>query len=116
MIYRRLSYFKHEVEKEKGRKIFLLDSSFLKLGPVQTGRPPPGKGGGGESESLRVFNPRQESGNGTRELRTGPDLCLNMGPESEAGSRSPSDRVAVHRDLLSGILGGIQRVSALCFW
>jgi hypothetical protein len=71
MIYRRLSYFKHEVEKEKGRKIFLLDSSFLKLGPVQTGRPPPGKGGGWESESLRVFNPRQESGNGTRELRTG---------------------------------------------
>jgi hypothetical protein len=23
---------------------------------------------------------------------------------------------AVHRDLLSGILGGIQRVGALCFW
>jgi len=41
------------------------------LGPVQTGRPPPGRGGGWESESLRVFNTRQESGSGTRELRTG---------------------------------------------
>src|SRR5262249_58374985 len=44
------------------------------------GRPPPEGGSGWESESLRVFNTRQESGNGTRELRTGPDLCLNMGP------------------------------------
>ena len=35
-----------------------------------------------------------------------------MGPESETGSRSSGDRVAVHRDLLSGILGGIQRVGA----
>jgi hypothetical protein len=41
------------------------------LGPVQTGSPPPGRGGGWESESSRVFNTRQESGNGTRELRTG---------------------------------------------
>src|SRR5215470_15146101 len=44
---------------------------FCNLGPVQTGRPPPGRGGGWESESLRVFNTRQESSNGTRELRTG---------------------------------------------
>jgi len=41
------------------------------LGPVQTGRPPPVEGGGWESESLPVFNTRVESGNGTRELRTG---------------------------------------------
>src|SRR5262249_41308680 len=41
------------------------------LGPVQTGKPPAGRRGGWESESLRVFNARQESGNGTRELRTG---------------------------------------------
>src|SRR5262249_20202057 len=41
------------------------------LGPVQTGRPPPVEGGGWESESLRVFNTRRESGNGTRELRAG---------------------------------------------
>src|SRR5262249_6469283 len=47
------------------------------------------KGGGWESESLRVFNTRQESGNGTRELRNRSDLCLNVGPGSETGSRSP---------------------------
>src|SRR5215813_8507873 len=41
------------------------------LGPVQTGRPLPGRGGGWGAESLRVFNTRQESGNGTRELITG---------------------------------------------
>src|SRR5262245_29260770 len=45
--------------------------SFSKLGPVQTGRPRRGEGEDWESESLRVFNTRQESGNGTRELRTG---------------------------------------------
>jgi hypothetical protein len=33
--------------------------------------PPASERGGWESESLRVFNTRQESGNGTRELRTG---------------------------------------------
>jgi hypothetical protein len=44
------------------------------------------------------------------------DLCLNMGPESETGSRLAGDRVAVHRDLLSSLLGAIQRVGALCFW
>jgi hypothetical protein len=47
----------------------------------------------------------------------GRDLCLNMGPESETGSRlARGDRVAVHRDSLSGLLGAIQRVGALCFW
>src|SRR6516164_10731048 len=52
---------------------------FLKSGPVQTGRPPPGRGGGWESESLRVFNTRQESGNGTPKLRTGSRSVLQYG-------------------------------------
>src|SRR5262245_8040288 len=87
------------------------------LGPVQTGRPPPGRGGGWESESLRVFNTRQESGNGTRELRTGSSICGQYGTRNpRLGPGSPGDRVAVHRDLLSGLLGAIQRVGALCFW
>src|SRR5262249_33712129 len=50
---------------------FCFPIRISELGPVQTGRPPAGRGGGWESESLRVFNTRQESGNGTRELRTG---------------------------------------------
>src|SRR5215472_8039084 len=66
---------------------FSLFSAFpiriSELGPVQTGRPPPGRGGGWESESLRVFNTRQESGNGTRELRTGSRSV------PEHGTRNP---------------------------
>src|SRR5215470_6076467 len=52
---------------------------FCNLGPVQTGRPPPGRGGGWESESLRVFNTCQESGNGTRVARTGSRSVLQYG-------------------------------------
>jgi hypothetical protein len=37
-------------------------------------------------------------------------------PNPRLGPGSPGDRVAVHRDLLSGLLGVIQRVGALCFW
>ena len=52
---------------------------FCNLGPVQTGRPPPVEGGGWESDSLRVFNTRQESGNGTRKLRTRSRSVLQYG-------------------------------------
>src|SRR5262245_47849356 len=52
---------------------------FCNSGPVQTGRPRPGRGGGWESESLRGFNTRQESGNGTRKLRTGSRSVLQYG-------------------------------------
>src|SRR5215468_7254734 len=90
---------------------------FLKSGPVQTGRPPPGRGGGWESESLRVCSTRQESGNGTRVLRIGVAICASIWDQNpRLGPGSPGDRVAVHRDLLSGLLGAIQRVGALCFW
>src|SRR5262245_38089814 len=54
---------------------------IFELGPVQTGRPPPVEGGKWESESPRVFNTRQESGNGTRELRTGSrSVIRDWGP------------------------------------
>ena len=44
-------------------------------------------------------------------------ICASIwDPDPETGSRCSSDRVAVHRDLLSGLLGAIQRVGALCFW
>src|SRR5215467_3924328 len=49
------------------RKIF----GFSRTGSGTRSTHLPGRGGGWESESLRVFNPRQESGNGTREMRTG---------------------------------------------
>src|SRR5215472_14329334 len=65
-------YYGNQCHKNQVARIFsVLVFHFCNLGPVQTGRPPPGRGGGWESESLRVFNTRQESGNGTRELRTG---------------------------------------------
>src|SRR5215467_9434028 len=85
------------------KKAFGLRSFFLfslsafpirisELGPVQTGRPPPVEGGGWESESLRVFNTRQESGNGTRVLRIGVPTCASIwDPQSESGSCSPGD-------------------------
>src|SRR5215467_4508371 len=61
-------------------------------GPVQTGEPPPGREGGWESEPLRVFNTRQESGNGTRELRAGSRSVPSIWDQkSETGSRSPGD-------------------------
>src|SRR6516225_982965 len=67
-------------QRDQKRKTFLLNFLFfLKSGPVQTGRPPPGRGGGWESESLRVFNTRQESGNGTPKLRTGSRSVLQYG-------------------------------------
>ena len=43
------------------------------------GGPPPVEGGGWESDSLRVFNTRQESGNGTRKLRTRSRSVLQYG-------------------------------------
>ena len=48
----------------------------------------PGRGGGWESESLPVFNTRQESGNGDPSTENwSPDVRLNIGSESETGSR-----------------------------
>jgi hypothetical protein len=52
-----------EIEKEKKktfRWIFLRGffSDFCELGPVQTPHPLAGRGGGWESESLRVFKTR----------------------------------------------------------
>src|SRR5262249_24832136 len=41
-------------------------------------------GGGWQSESLRVFNTRQESGSGTRELRTGPRSVPQYGTRIRA--------------------------------
>src|SRR5262249_40854067 len=106
--------------KQRSSRNLILDFflvSFSKLGPVQTGRPPLVGGGGWQSESLRVLNTRQEFGNGTRELRTGSSICGQYGTRNpRLGPGSPGDRVAVHRDLLSGLLGAIQRVGALCFW
>src|SRR5262249_20368655 len=61
------------------------------LGPVQTGRPPPGRGGRmgvgifarlQHAPGIRQWDPRAE--------KLGPDLCFNMGPEYESGSRSPA--------------------------
>src|SRR5262249_16605965 len=81
-------------KKALGSDLFLF--SFLsfcfpirisELGPVQTGRPPPGRGGGWESESLGVFNTRQESGNGTRELRTGSRSVLQWDPNPRMGPK-----------------------------
>src|SRR6516165_11333967 len=69
-------------EKRKERRNFscrFLFFRFLKSGPVQTGRPPPVERGGWESDSLRVFNTRQESGNGTRKLRTRSRSVLQYG-------------------------------------
>src|SRR5215469_6056617 len=109
------------------KKAFGLRSFFLfslsafpirisELGPVQTGRPPPVGRGGWQSESLRVFNTRQESGNGTRELDW-VQICASIwDPDPRLGPGLPGDRVAIHRDLLSGLLGAIQRVGPLCFW
>src|SRR6516165_2109222 len=76
-----LSNERTENQRNSGNPIFGIYFSFcfLKLGPVQTGRPPPGRGAGWESESLRVFNTRQESGKGTRELRTGSRCVLQYG-------------------------------------
>jgi hypothetical protein len=77
-------------EKEMQRKFDFYRGifHFSKSGPVQTGRPPPVEGGGWESESFRLFNKRQESDNGTRELRTGSrSVHFNMGPQSVTGSR-----------------------------
>src|SRR5262252_6807863 len=62
------------------------------LGPVQTGRLPAGRRGGWESESLRVFNTRQESGNGTRELRTRSSICASIwDPDPRLGPARPGD-------------------------
>jgi hypothetical protein len=58
-------------------------------------------------QEIRQWDPRAEN--------RVPICASNMGPESETGSRCSSDRITVHRDLLGGILGGIQRVGALCF-
>jgi hypothetical protein len=56
-------------------------------------------------------------GNGTRELRTGSRSVLQYGTRiRDCVPARLGDRVAVHRDLLSGLLGAIQRVGALCFW
>src|SRR5262249_56779870 len=41
--------------------------------------PPAWERGGWQSESLRVFNTRQESGNGTQELRTGSRSVIQYG-------------------------------------
>ena len=50
---------------------------------------------------MRVSNTCQEFGNGTPESRElGPDLCLNMGPESETG-------VPLSRRWLSEKYGGV---------
>jgi hypothetical protein len=57
---------------------------------------------------IRQWDPRAE--NWVLICASTWDQNLTLGPAR------PGDRVAVHRDLLSGILGGIQRVSALCFW
>src|SRR5262252_10264102 len=44
-------------------------------------------------------------------------ICASIWDQNpRLGPGSPGDRVAVHRDLLSGLLGAIQRVGALCFW
>src|SRR5215475_1963104 len=62
---------------------------FCNLGPVQTGRPPPGKGRGWESESFRVFNTRQESGNGTRVAENWVPIGASIwDPDPRLGSRS----------------------------
>src|SRR5262245_17900362 len=60
------------------------------LGPVQTGRPSPGREADGSSESLPVFNTRRESGNGTREFAIGtrnraPAIQLPPGNHSVSG-------------------------------
>src|SRR5262249_15695791 len=79
--------------------------------------PPAWERGGWESESLRVFNTRQESGNGTRELRTGSRSVPQLWDQNpRLGPGSPTDRVAVYRDLLGGFLGTMRGVGALCFW
>src|SRR5262245_57906812 len=68
------------IEKRRGEnKCWTFIFSFLKSGPVQTGRPPPGREGGWESESLRVFN------------------NFNMGPVSETGSRAQRETVGADR-------------------
>ena len=44
-------------------------------------------------------------------------ICASMWDQNpRLGPGSPGDRVAVRRDLLSGLLGTIQRVGPLCFW
>src|SRR5262249_58458856 len=53
------------------RSFFFFEISFLKSGPVQTGRPPPGRGGGWQSESPSAFN-------GTQIWEWGPPLGTQM--------------------------------------
>src|SRR5262245_64875029 len=73
------------------------------LGPVQTGRSPPGRGGGWESESLPVFNTRQESGNGTQVLRTGVPICASIWDQNpRLGSRSTASCASHERNRKAG--------------
>src|SRR5262249_6267191 len=81
----------------------------------------------------KPVGPRRGDGaDGSRSLCASSTHARNpaMGPESKSwvpicasiwdqnpklGPSSPGDRVAVHRDLLSGLLGAIQHVGALCW-
>src|SRR5262249_8599935 len=110
------------------KKAFGLRSFFLfslsafpirisELGPVQTGRPPPGER---ERMGVGVFMRLQH----TLEIRQWDPraenwvpICASMWDQNpRLGPGSPGDRAAVRRDLLSGLLGTIQRVGPLCFW
>src|SRR6516164_2146806 len=77
-------------KKEREKKLFLPIFIFS-ISEIGSGANPdsPGWGGGGWRRSLGVpsirpcfwqWDPRAEKG--------GPDLCFNMGPGSETGSRS----------------------------
>jgi hypothetical protein len=66
--------------------------SFLATGSGANGTTPVGKGGGWDSESLRVFNARQESGNGTREAENWVPICASIwDPHPKLGPALPGD-------------------------
>src|SRR5262245_34484715 len=81
---------------EKKQEIFCdflsKDFWFFETGSGTRSRPPAGRRGGWESESLRVFNTRQESGNGTRELDW-VQICASIwDPDPRLGPGLPGDR------------------------
>src|SRR5262249_52067932 len=79
--------------KQKSCWIFLEDfCQDLLTGSGTRSTHLPGRGGGWESESLRVFNTRQESGNGDPRAENWVPICASIWDQNpRLRSRSPCD-------------------------